>query len=149
MNTEPEKKSDRDLGGGDTTWGIPPGHHVYGYHHGTPPPDLLKPWNFNPQPAGDAPAHPPHQGHSVQHQPTPQREAPPHQHQHHHHQQHHHAVPAHQVAQQTAPPQQEPQGWAPPDPRYLPPPLGPALTPDERMEQLRSPGGENGNHPGP
>ncbi|MCC5874980.1 MAG: hypothetical protein JJU11_02055 [Candidatus Sumerlaeia bacterium] len=129
MSTETENQENSAE---EQSWGIPPGHRVYGYHHGEPPPDLMKPWHFDPK---SHPAPMPTQQTATAPSPGPSNPAPP---------------PRQLPPNQPPPPQQasgapQQDAWreqatepAPAfDSRWLPPPLGPALTPTERMEQLQ------------
>jgi hypothetical protein len=95
-----------------STWGVPRGHRVYGYHHETQPPDLQKPWDFDaPRPAQPQ-QHAPAQPHPIQ-APAVQPPAPP---------------------MQQAPTAFNEQEW---DDSFAPDPIGPAMTPAQRLEELR------------
>ncbi len=98
-----------------TTWIAPVGFPVYGATRGAPVPDLETPWEFGP-PEPVAPAAPP---------PPPEAYAP---------------APLAYAAPEAAPAVYTEHAAAPgADEEWLPSPLGPAETPEERARRLGVP----------
>lgn len=100
------------------TWGIPAGQRVYGFHKGQLPPDLQRPWEFDPR-GGQSPlpASPSQQPTAEQQQQPPPPPPPP----------------QHPTGAEAAPPpfQEAPEGHETSLP--LPDPFGPAITPGQRL----------------